>query len=257
MKSPNRSITLSLILAQKLDKIVDTCTKTSHSIFRPNFTSTMKKNCIFIVLCIIGLCSVNSQHRIKPQSAVPVAQNLDMKAVATALGLASSIDDFERKLNDPGLRLNNMDLDLDKKVDFLRVVEIRKDGLHQLIIESVSENKKNRDIATILIDKGHLHEIVIQIIGNPGIYGSNYITAPLYPRKPQIVLEMEGKKNCRTSTWGPGNYPRYFKRRTPDPIKIYQTRMLRYRNNASRYNRFASPLKFYSLHTIKPTHFKT
>ena len=48
--------------------------------------------------------------------------NLDLYAVLTLFQKSKTIEAFEKSLNDEKTGINNLDLDLDKKVDFIKVV---------------------------------------------------------------------------------------------------------------------------------------
>ena len=53
--------------------------------------------------------------------------NLDLYAVLTLFQKSKTIEAFEKSLNDEKTKINNLDLNLDKKVDFIKVVT-KKDG---------------------------------------------------------------------------------------------------------------------------------
>jgi len=53
--------------------------------------------------------------------------NLDLYAVLTLFQKSKTIEAFEKSLNDEKTGINNLDLNLDKKVDFIKVVT-KKDG---------------------------------------------------------------------------------------------------------------------------------
>lgn len=198
-----------------------------------------------LFLCLNG--ATYAQHRAGVKQETIYAKNFDLKAVATAFGLSVSLDDFERRLNLAELRLSNLDMNRDGKVDYIRVHEVRKSGVKQLILENVTDADNICDLATIIVDKGYLHQSVVQIVGNPAIYGSMNLTTPVYPQKPAIIAEMENiRRSCRISVWGTDKFPRYYKPSAVIPLKLYQSKMLRYRNDASRYNRQVSPVRFYS-----------
>src|SRR6185295_14740286 len=48
--------------------------------------------------------------------------NLDLYAVLDLFQKSKTIEGFEKSLNDEKTGINNLDLDLDKKVDFIKVV---------------------------------------------------------------------------------------------------------------------------------------
>src|SRR5207244_670930 len=53
--------------------------------------------------------------------------NLDLYAVLTLFQKSKTIEAFEKSLNDENTGINNLDLDLNKKVDFIKVIT-KKDG---------------------------------------------------------------------------------------------------------------------------------
>ena len=52
-----------------------------------------------------------------------LSDNLDLRAVASIFGDAKDLEDFERQLNDPRNQISNLDLNYDRQVDYLRVIE--------------------------------------------------------------------------------------------------------------------------------------
>src|SRR3954468_19858792 len=53
--------------------------------------------------------------------------NLDLYAVLDIFQKSKTIEAFEKSLNEGSSKVNNLDLDLDKKIDFIKVVT-KKDG---------------------------------------------------------------------------------------------------------------------------------
>lgn len=51
-----------------------------------------------------------------------ISDNLDLRAVASIFGESANLEDFERRLNDPGEQISNLDLNGDNQVDYLRVI---------------------------------------------------------------------------------------------------------------------------------------
>src|SRR5881275_2562285 len=61
--------------------------------------------------------------------------NLDLYAVLTLFQKSKTIEAFEKSLNDEKTGVNNLDLNLDKKVDFIKVVTKKKDESYTFILQ--------------------------------------------------------------------------------------------------------------------------
>src|SRR6516162_6213036 len=79
--------------------------------------------------------------------------NLDLYAVLDLFQKSKTIEAFEKSLNEQKTGINNLDLNLDKKVDFIKVVT-RKDGDAFTFILQVDVTKtETQDVALILVNK--------------------------------------------------------------------------------------------------------
>jgi len=105
--------------------------------------------------------------------------NLDLYAVLDLFQKSKTIEGFEKSLNDEKTKINNLDLNLDKKVDFIKVVT-KKDGDSYTFILQVDVNKKEtQDVAVILLDKDKKGKIGLQIVGDEELYGKDYVIEPV------------------------------------------------------------------------------
>lgn len=106
------------------------------------------------------------------------ADGLNLEAVGQLLQEVNDAEHLERSLNDPELGLNNLDLDLDGQVDYIRVVTHDEGSTHVLVLQTPLGEDEFQDIATIDIDRED-DDVVIQITGNEVIYGPNYYVHPV------------------------------------------------------------------------------
>ena len=152
-----------------------------------------------------------------------ISDNLDLEAVASVFGEAKDLEDFEKKLNDPELKLTNLDLNEDGEVDYLRVVETSDKDAHVVAIQAVIGKDQYQDVATIDVVKDDQGETQVQVVGDVYIYGSNYIVQPVYVHPPVIYVFF----------WGPlyhpwrspfywGYYPPYYHPWRPYPPYTYR-----------------------------------
>jgi hypothetical protein len=167
-----------------------------------------------------------------------ISNNLNLEAVASIFGEARDLEDFERKLNDPDYRISNLDLNNDGVVDYLRVVESNENNVHLIVIQAVLDRNVFQDIATIVVEKTNYRNANVQIIGDPYIYGPNYVIDPVFNYPPAIFSFFWGNNYIRWSSpyfWG--YYPGYYHTRTPYSIGIYRSNVYSHVNRDNMYNR--------------------
>lgn len=190
-----------------------------------------------------------------------ISNNLDLQAVASEFGDAKNLEDFEKRLNDADSKISNLDLNKDGEVDYLRVVEKLENGAHIITIQAVLSKDVFQDVATIVVEKKGENRTVVQIIGDPYLYGSNYIVEPVYTYPPLIYSYLWGDLYAPwISPYYWGYYPPFFHVRPPFSVfaylsyihprvnhlhKYYYNDRIRYRNfesthNAIRRNDFGS-----------------
>jgi hypothetical protein len=101
--------------------------------------------------------------------------NLDLYAVLDLFQQSKTIEDFEKSLNLEKTGINNMDLDLDKKVDFIKVVTKQDKDDFTFILQIAVSKTETQDVAVILVSKDDNKKITMQIVGDEDLYGKNYI----------------------------------------------------------------------------------
>src|SRR5215203_5735035 len=104
--------------------------------------------------------------------------NLDLYAVLEVFQKSKTIEAFEKSLNDGSEKINNLDLDLDKKVDFIKVVTKKKDESYTFILQVDVSKKETQDVAVILLDKDKDKKVSLQIVGDEELYGKDYVIEP-------------------------------------------------------------------------------
>jgi uncharacterized membrane protein YgcG len=140
----------------------------------------MKKSYLVLTLLLTVLLNlpVFSQTAKKPDSLGLPGDNLDLYAVLDLFQKSKTIEDFEKSLNLEKTGINNLDLNLDSKVDFIKVVT-KKDGEDfTFILQDAVSEKETQDVAVILVSKDKNKKVTMQIVGDPVLYGKNYIVEP-------------------------------------------------------------------------------
>ncbi len=202
-------------------------------------SNTMKTKIIsfaFISLFFVNLIFAQDKTTVSANSS-DVSDNLDLKAVASIFGDSENLEDFERRLNDPKLKISNLDLNNDNQVDYLRVIESVQGRTHLIIIQAILEKDIFQDVATIEVEKDANNRMRVQVVGDVFMYGNNYIYEPIYVRTP-IIFSYFWVSNYRPyySSWNWGFYPSFYYYWHPFPIYKYRRNVHSCINYNHRYN---------------------
>jgi hypothetical protein len=140
----------------------------------------MKNSFLLIVFLLANLFSmpVFSQTKDEPVSLGLPGDNLDLYAVMEIFQKSKTIEDFEKSLNAEKSGVNNLDLDNDKKVDFIKVITNKEDNDFTFILQVPVSKTENQDVAVILVSKDKSGKASIQIVGDEDMYGKNYVIEP-------------------------------------------------------------------------------
>jgi len=104
--------------------------------------------------------------------------NLDLNAVLELFKDSKSVEDFENKLNSEKSNINNLDLNDDGFVDYIRVVDYVKDNAHLITLQVAFTAEEVQDVAVIELDRRD-DKTVVQIVGDEALYGRDYIVEPV------------------------------------------------------------------------------
>jgi len=139
----------------------------------------MKKNLSLLVVAMSLLCSPFFSQAQEDSTALLglPGDNLDLYAVLTLFQKSKTIEAFEKTLNDEQTKINNLDLDLNKKVDFIKVTTTKKDSSFTFILQVDVTKTETQDVAVILVNK-EKGNVTIQAVGDPELYGKDYVIEP-------------------------------------------------------------------------------
>jgi len=187
--------------------------------------------------------------------SIDISDNFDLRAVATLFGESLNLEDFERRLNDPEIKISNLDLNQDNEVDYLRVVEIVEKNQHFIVIQAVLGQDLMQDIATIEVDKEtQTQRVQVQVVGNEYFYGTNYVYEPVFVSSPLIFNYFwQPYYVAYYSPWHWGYYPTYYHVWNPYPIYAYRNHIGLYIN----VNNFCYYRPDYRSHYFYSNHYRS
>ena len=103
--------------------------------------------------------------------------NLDLYAVLDLFQKSKTIEAFEKSLNDEKEKINNLDLNLDKKIDFIKVATTKKDSAYTFVLQVDVTKTETQDVAVIFLNK-EKGKVSLQIVGDEELYGKDYVIEP-------------------------------------------------------------------------------
>lgn len=104
--------------------------------------------------------------------------NFDLRGALELFKQSSSPEDFEKLLNTESNHINNLDLNDDGDIDYIKVIDKADGDLHAFILQVAVSAEENQDIAVIELEKDGKESAIIQIIGDEDIYGESIIIEP-------------------------------------------------------------------------------
>ena len=185
----------------------------------------MKAFILFLGLIAFSLSSFS----VAANTRLPGA-NLDLNAVLELFKKSKNLEDFERELNSEKSKVNNLDLNEDGFVDYIRVVNYSSGTIHLVTLQVAFSADDIQDVAVIHLDKPDDNNTVVQIVGDEALYGRDYIIEPRtesdrmaanvshwptvkYMYGPQYVIWV--------SPWYYGFYPHWHNPWRPYPWDMY------------------------------------
>ncbi len=144
----------------------------------------IKKINLLAIIMLTAFISLNAQEVANSDKNAESSKldlpgdNLDLYATLDLFQKSKTIEEFEKSLNDKEVGINNLDLDADGNVDFIKV-ETKQDKDDFTFILQVDVVKDDiQDVAVILVSKDEKDKVTIQMVGDEDLYGKDYVIEP-------------------------------------------------------------------------------
>ncbi|OYY99508.1 MAG: hypothetical protein B7Y37_14020 [Sphingobacteriia bacterium 28-36-52] len=142
----------------------------------------MKKTITLLVFLIAVALQLQAQSKQPKQLGLP-GDNLNLYAALKVFQESKTLEDFEKAINDPEQKINNLDLDGDDQIDYINVVDKVKDDVHSITLRVNINSKEQQDIAVLVVTKESNNQVYIQVVGDEDLYGKDYIIEPNYAKE--------------------------------------------------------------------------
>ncbi len=104
--------------------------------------------------------------------------NFSLEGALDLFKKAESPEEFEKLLNAENNKVNNLDLNEDGEVDYIRVIDNMEGDVHAIVLQVPVSETESQDIAVIEIEKTGAEDAMLQIIGDEDVYGEQVIVEP-------------------------------------------------------------------------------
>jgi hypothetical protein len=144
---------------------------------------------IFVAIFIVAGSSARAQSEIEKLS-LP-GDNLNLYAVMKLFKDSKTLDDFERSLNTQKGLINNLDLDGNNSVDYIRVTDKVSRNIHTITLDVIVNEHEDQDVAVFFLEKRENGQLLIQLVGDEDLYGKDFIIEPVdqtFKEKPDPSL---------------------------------------------------------------------
>jgi hypothetical protein len=227
------------------------CSQTNHFYIMKTLRSSP-----FLIALVLLLFAfpMFGQHEMDSDSTGLPGDNFSLEAAIELFKKSSSPEDFEKRLNTENNDVNNLDLNEDGEIDYIRVIDNSEGDIHALVLQVAVSEKESQDVAVIEIEKQGNENAILQIVGDEDLYGEQTIAEPFEEEKVKsgkdkgpamqiapvrIVVNVWLWPSVRfmyapayrpwVSPWRWRVYPSYWRPWRPHPWRVFHVRAMPYR----------------------------
>jgi len=141
-------------------------------------SNIMKKAVFTLITLLIAFPAFVSAQE-STDSTGFAGDHFSLEGALELLKQSSSPEDFEKKLNTEDTYVNNLDLNEDGEIDYVKVIDNAEGDVHAIVLQVDLSEEESQDIAVILIEKTGHESAVLQIVGDEDVYGEEKIVEPV------------------------------------------------------------------------------
>lgn len=157
---------------RKTSQIVINFLSLTKNLYTPNM-----KQILITALAIVFLPALSWGQQDQEKLDLP-GDNLNLYAVLKIFQESETLEGFERTINDENTQVNNLDLDGDDNIDYIKVTDNIEDGVHYISMKVAVSETEDQDVGVFIVQKDRDAQVQIQLIGDEDLYGKDYIIEP-------------------------------------------------------------------------------
>ncbi|MES1221811.1 MAG: hypothetical protein ABUT20_40310 [Bacteroidota bacterium] len=136
-----------------------------------------KFNRLILPVFLLSITHLVQAQNVPDSTGLP-GDNFSLEGALDMFKKASSPEEFEKLINTEDNGVNNLDLDNDGNIDYVKVIDKKDGDVHAFVLQVAVSEKENQDIAVIELEKTGSDNAVLQIVGDEDIYGEQTIVEP-------------------------------------------------------------------------------
>src|SRR3989337_4255006 len=140
----------------------------------------MRYRSLFLIPILVLLTVVTqlkAQDSDEDSTGLP-GDNFSLQGALEMFKKANSPEEFEKLINTQDNNVNNLDLNEDGDIDYIRVIGKMDKDVHAFVLQVAVSETENQDIAVIELEKTEKETAMLQIVGDEDIYGEQTIVEP-------------------------------------------------------------------------------
>lgn len=138
----------------------------------------MKSSIIFNLIFIFILGSGQLISQTEEGSTGMLGDNFSLEGALDVFKNSESMEAFEEALNKENNHVNNLDLNDDGDIDYIRVEDNMEGDVHAIVLQALISEDETQDIAVIEIEKTGDESATLQIVGDEDLYGKDVYVEP-------------------------------------------------------------------------------
>lgn len=142
-----------------------------------NFSVPSALCSLLLLLFLFPVQTTSAQQTGQDSTGLP-GDNFSLQGALDLFEKVDSPEAFEKAINDESNHVNNLDLNGDGEIDYVRVMDMMDDNVHVFVLQVPVSEKESQDIAVIELEKTGDESAVLQIVGDEDIYGEEVIFEP-------------------------------------------------------------------------------
>jgi len=131
-----------------------------------------------LAFVLLTFTSATAFAQVTEDSTGLPGDNFSLQGALELFKRASSVEEFEKLLNTESSNVNNLDLNDDGRIDYIKVIDRADRNVHAFILQVPVTETENQDIAVIGLERTGDATAQLQIVGDEDIFGEEVIVEP-------------------------------------------------------------------------------
>jgi hypothetical protein len=138
----------------------------------------MKYPLYLLIVTILIVTRLGAKAQSESEKLDLPGDNLNLYAVMKLFQDSKTLEGFEKVLNSGNCEINNLDLDGDKRVDYIRVTDSFNNNIHTITLDIAVNENEDQDVAVFFVEKRTNGQILVELMGDEDLYGRDLLQGP-------------------------------------------------------------------------------